>query len=197
MSIDNSGEKEGWGVAKRWLVLAAATVALAFGYSHIRLPASILLAGMTVAVILSVQGKGVKLPKPAFALAQGILGCIVARSMTGDAFREILANWPLMLFLVLSVAFSSSLLGWLLAKTQVLPGSTAIWGTSSGGALIMTVMSEDYGADSRLVAFMQYFRVILVTLVATLVVGFWGEPMSVREIARTAAVTGTDFSWND
>jgi membrane AbrB-like protein len=39
----------------------------------------------------------------------------------------------------------------------------------------MVVMSEDYGADSRLVAFMQYLRVAVVTAMATLVAHAWTE----------------------
>ena len=38
----------------------------------------------------------------------------------------------------------------------MLPGTTALWGTSPGAASVMTIMAESYGADMRLVAFMQY-----------------------------------------
>ncbi len=41
----------------------------------------------------------------------------------------------------------------------------------------MTMMSESYGADSRLVALMQYSRVMLVSLIATAVAGIWGNPV--------------------
>ncbi len=37
----------------------------------------------------------------------------------------------------------------------------------------MTLMAEGYGADVRLVAFMQYLRVVMVTVVATLVASVW------------------------
>lgn len=37
----------------------------------------------------------------------------------------------------------------------------------------MTLMSEGYGADVRLVALMQYLRVVMVTIVATAVAGLW------------------------
>jgi uncharacterized membrane protein AbrB (regulator of aidB expression) len=50
-----------------------------------------------------------------------------------------------------------------------LPGTTAIWGSSPGAATAMTLMSESYGADMRLVAVMQYLRVVLVVLTASLV----------------------------
>lgn len=179
----------------RWVFLLAATLGLAALFSHFRVPASMLLSGMAVGVALSTRGRGLRLPKPVFVIAQGILGSVIARTMTPEAFSEIFSHWPLMFFMVVSTAIFSSILGWLLAKTRTLPGSTAIWGTSTGGALIMTVMSEEYGADSRLVAFMQYFRVILVTLVATLVVGLWGEPMTIREIVSSSGPAPETFDW--
>ena len=56
----------------------------------------------------------------------------------------------------------------------MLPGTTALWGTSPGAASVMTIMAESYGADVRLVAFMQYFRVVVVAVVAALVTKLFG-----------------------
>jgi membrane AbrB-like protein len=39
----------------------------------------------------------------------------------------------------------------------------------------MVVMAEAYGADARLVALMQYLRVVMVTLLASLVAGLWEQ----------------------
>ena len=43
----------------------------------------------------------------------------------------------------------------------MLPGTTAVWGSSPGAATAMVLMAEAFGADARLVAFMQYLRVDL------------------------------------
>ena len=45
-----------------------------------------------------------------------------------------------------------------MTRWQVLPGTTALWGTSPGAASVMTIMAKSYGADMRLVALMQYGR---------------------------------------
>jgi membrane AbrB-like protein len=74
---------------------------------------------------------------------------------------------------VLSVVFAAAVLGWLLTRWQVLPGTTAVWGSSPGAASAMMLMAEAYGADLRLVAFMQYLRVVCVALVVSLVSRFW------------------------
>jgi membrane AbrB-like protein len=60
-----------------------------------------------------------------------------------------------------------------LTRWQVLPGTTAVWGSSPGGASAMVIMSEAYGADSRLVAFMQYLRVAFVAVGASLISRLW------------------------
>jgi hypothetical protein len=75
---------------------------------------------------------------------------------------------------VLAVVAISTVLGWLMTRWQVLPGTTALWGTSPGAASVMTIMAESYGADVRLVAFMQYGRVVLVAVVAALVTRLFG-----------------------
>jgi len=64
------------------------------------------------------------------------------------------------------VVFSSGL-GWLLSRTGLLPGTTALWGMSPGAASAMTVMSEEFGADARLVGLMQYLRVVVVAMIAS------------------------------
>ncbi|MDR3077671.1 MAG: AbrB family transcriptional regulator [Planctomycetota bacterium] len=151
---------------RRWLALAAASLALASLLVYLRVPAGILMGGMWPAVFLAVAGARVRTPKLPFAFAQALVGCLIASSLTSEAIDGFVLRWPLFLSMVVSVSALSSLIGWLLARTGMFPGSTAIWGTSPGAALLMTVMSESHGADPRLVAFMQYLRVFMVTLFA-------------------------------
>jgi uncharacterized membrane protein AbrB (regulator of aidB expression) len=75
----------------------------------------------------------------------------------------------LILFSTLAV---SALAGWLLVRYSALPGATGAWGSSPGGASAMVVMAQEYGADVRLVALMQYLRVLFVAGAAALVVRF-------------------------
>ena len=59
---------------------------------------------------------------------------------------------------------ASSLLGYLISRWKVLPGTTAVWGSTPGAASAMVLMADAFGADARLVAFMQYLRVIFVSV---------------------------------
>jgi hypothetical protein len=74
-----------------------------------------------------------------------------------------------MLLVVATTVVASTVAGWMIARTGILPGTTAAWGCSPGAASGMVTMSEEFGADPRLVAFMQFLRVTLVMISATLV----------------------------
>ena len=89
-------------------------------------------------------------------------------------FVTFFGNWPLFLAIVASVIAMSTLSGFVMSRLKILPGTTAIWGPSAGAAS-MLVMADAYGADIRLVAFMQYLRVVFVAAAASLVARYWAE----------------------
>ncbi len=97
-------------------------------------------------------------------LAQGLIGCLVARSIGPAILVTMVRQWPLFLAGVCSVLVISTSLGALLARWKVLPGTTAVWGSAPGAATVMVLMSEGFGGDPRLVAYMQFLRVMLVAL---------------------------------
>ena len=154
-----------------WLILVSALAVL--GLESLHLPAALLLGPMAVAIVFAACDKPLVINRQLFSLAQGVVGMMIARAMPASLFIEIAKNWPLFIVSIGSVLIASTFLGWLLARLQVLPGSTAIWGSSPGAATAMTLMAESYGADVRLVAFMQYLRVAIVALTATLVARIW------------------------
>ena len=77
------------------------------------------------------------------------------------------------LTLIGAVIFFAAGLGFALARWQVLPGTTAVWGSSPGAATAMVLMADAFGGDMRLVAVMQYLRVACVGLVASVVARVW------------------------
>ena len=152
--------------AGRWLVLLLLSGLLGGVLHALHFPAGVLLGCMLTGILMSVQWGQMNLPKPFFMLAQAVLGCLMAQSMRPPALGKVLADWPLFLGINLLVIGAGGLLGWLLVRRKVLPGTTALWGIAPGAASAMVLMAESYGADARLVAFMQYTRVVLVTAVA-------------------------------
>ena len=142
----------------------------------LRLPAALLLGPMVAAILLAAANGSVRIPRLPFFAAQAVIGCMIARSITPQIVGTMIQDWPLFLTAVFSVIVASSVIGLLLTRWRVLPGTTAVWGSCPGAASAMTLMAEAFGADVRLVAFMQYLRVVLVTVVASVVSRIWATP---------------------
>ena len=147
-------------VATRWGLLVVVSVAIAGALEAARVPAALLLGPMIAGMAIGANGGAVRIPRLAYLAAQAIVGCLIARVVLPSTMREMAHDWPTFLGGVLSVIAASVALGWLLARLRVLPGTTAVWGSFPGAATVMTLMAEGLGADARLVALMQYLRVV-------------------------------------
>lgn len=157
----------------RWLLLLLLSAVLAFLFEWLHVPAGLLIGPMLAAILLAGFERQVEVPSVAALVAQAVIGCMIANSIPADMAHELMLAWPLLAAGVVSVISAACALGWLLAKLEVLPGSTAIWGSFPGAASAMTIMAGAYGADMRLVAFMQYLRVVCVSAVASLIAVIW------------------------
>jgi hypothetical protein len=162
-----------WPIGGQWGLLVVLSVLLALGFIALGLPAALLLGPMLAAIVVAANGGTTRLPMTPFYAAQAVIGCMIADKLPLSLFGEVGRNWPVFFGGVLSVIVAASALGWLLTRWQVLPGATAIWGSSPGAATVMTLMSESYGADMRLVALMQYLRVVCCAIAASFVSRLW------------------------
>jgi uncharacterized protein len=162
--------------ALRWGVLLALSLVCIVPLELLHIPASLLLGAMAAAVAVAVLEGGIAVPPWPYVLAQGLIGCLVARSIGPAILATLVERWPLFLAGVTSVLIISTSLGALLARLKVLPGTTAVWGSAPGAATVMVLMSEGFGGDPRLVAYMQFLRVMIVALAASVVARLWAGP---------------------
>lgn len=160
--------------ALRWASLLVLSLVFVAVLELVRLPAALLLGPMIAAIVVAMAGAPVRLPPQPMVAAQAILGCMIAQVIPPSIAGELAKDWPLFLGGIVSVIAASSALGYLLTRWRVLPGTAAVWGSSAGAASAMTLMADAYGADVRLVAFMQYLRVVFVAAVASLVAKVFG-----------------------
>ncbi len=174
--------------ALQWAALLAASLILAELAHQTGFPAAYLLGPMLCGAGFSLTGVGLRVGRPVLSFSQGIIGCLVARSVTTDILGSIAHDWRAILLVISTTVLAGGLVGWVLVKLGTLPGVTAAWGSSPGAASAMIVMSGDFGADVRLVAFMQYLRVLLVVLTAS-VVSRWllGDSAAIAVDAAKAA----------
>ena len=168
-------------------MLAVLSGIFGLGLELIRLPAALLLGPMIAGIVLAIAGSNLRVPQQLVLIAQAVIGYMIARSIPPTIIGEMLRNWPLFLTVVIAVIAASSTAG-LVAHPlrKSCPGTTAVWGSSPGAAPAMMLMAGAYGADIRLVAFMQYLRVLLVALAATIVARLW---------TTAGSITATTITW--
>jgi uncharacterized protein len=163
--------------------LLAASLLLVSAFELMRLPAALLLGAIAAAILVSWFEGRVRIPPWAFVVAQGFVGCLVARTVTPDIVLTIFHKWPMFLTLIGAVIFFAAGLGFALARWRVLPGTTAVWGSSPGAATAMVLMADAFGGDMRLVAVMQYLRVVCVGLVASVIARAWSASGGAAPVA--------------
>ena len=150
----------------------AASLLLALGLHAARFPAPLLFGPMVTGIPVGIYGGTIRLVRAAVLAAQSVVGCLIATTITPAIVASFVRSWPIFLGVVFASVGVSSVLGWLLSRCGGLPGTTGVWGSSPGAASAMVVMAEAFGADVRLVAFMQYLRVVCVAVVASLIARF-------------------------
>ena len=166
----------------QWATLLAASVVCIAAFELVRLPAALMLGAIAGAILVASFEGRVHIPPQSFILAQGVIGCLVAKAIGAVSPATMLAQWPIFLIGIGTVMAFAAGLGMLLARWKVLPGTTAIWGSSPGAATAMVLMAEAFGADIRLVAVMQYLRVAFVGLIASIVAREWAVPGAVAPV---------------
>jgi len=178
----------------QWACLLLCSALFAGVLEAVHLPAALLLGPMVAGIALASAGARIRVKDTVFAATQAVIGCMIGRSIPVSILHEAIMQWPVFLLGVGSTIVMAALFGWVLTSWRVLPGTTAIWGSSPGGAAAMTVMSGAYGADIRLVAFMQYLRVLCVTTVASLVASAAGRAHPVAALVWFPPVDWVAFA---
>ncbi|PWL17138.1 ammonia monooxygenase [Falsochrobactrum shanghaiense] len=154
----------------QWSLLLALSLFLVYLGEMAGLPAAILLGAMLAAILMASRESSIRVHRHLTLLAQAIIGLLIARAMTVEFFASMGQHLPVIFLSTGFTLLASTMIGYFLARFRIVSGTTAVWGISPGAAAAMTLMADSFGADARLVAFMQYLRVVLVVTVASLVV---------------------------
>lgn len=170
-------------LAAQWAVLLICSLALGFALQYLRVPAALLIGPMLVAVVMALCGATIVISPRVFIGCQSVLGCMIALTLSSSILGVLVSDWPIVLVVLALTLLASALSGWLLVRFSSLPGPTGAWGSSPGGASAMVAMAGEFGADVRLVAFMQYLRVLFVAAAAAMVAHFtMGEQGAVIDV---------------
>ncbi len=161
------------GSAIWWVGLGCGAALAGFLLGGTGLPAAWLVGPMLVAIVFAVTGREqAAVPRVIQSAAQAVVGTILAATFRPSVIPLIASHWLPVGISVSGTLLTSLAAGFVLARVVRLDRGTATMGTLPGAASGMIVMSEPVGADPRLVALMQYARVVLVVVSATLISRF-------------------------
>jgi uncharacterized protein len=160
----------------RWLALAAATTVLAVGAAAAGVPSAGLFAALLTGLVWALATRdGMAPPRRAVVPAQAVIGAALGSYFELAPLTALGGRWLPVMAVVAGTLAVSLLAGLAVAATGV-DRPTALLGLVAGGASGIVVLSDELGADARLVAVMQYARVLVVVLLAPLLMAFaFGE----------------------
>jgi uncharacterized protein len=169
-----------WPVAARWAALLGLSALISLLWSAAGLPAALLLGPMIGGIVFGVNGAQLAVPKWPYLGAQAVIGTMISATITPAIVLTFTHDFSLFCLVMSATLLGAAAIGWTISRSGLIPGATAVYGTSPGAASAMVLLGEAEGADARLVAFMQYSRVLLVALGAALVARLWGGAVGVH-----------------
>jgi uncharacterized protein len=154
----------------RWAAVIAVTVLAALACDVAGLPSPQLFAGLIGGVVAALAfGWRMALPRLGWTGAQAVtgvaLGAYVERP-TVEAVGEHIVPVALVSIATLALTVGA---GILLARFSELDRPTAAFGMIAGGAAGIVAIADELDADNRLVAILQYLRVLIIVVLTPLV----------------------------
>jgi membrane AbrB-like protein len=179
-----------------WMVLGVGSSLAGLFAQSAGLPAGWLVGPMLVALALALAWKEhPTVPRWGRTASLAVVGGMLAATFRPSVLPLVAGHWLPVTLVVGGTLFLSLGAGLLLSGLVRIDRKTAALGALPGAASGMLAMSDPLGADARLVALMQYTRVVVVvvtaTLVGRLVAGASPQPISAQGLQ--AAPGGVDL----
>lgn len=156
------------------VVLVAVVVSLLLDL--LGLPSPALFGGLVAGL-----GRALLLPAPpavpgrATTAAQAVIGVAMGALVELETLRALAADWLPVVLVTLATLALSLLAGLVLRLQRGISPVTGAFSMIAGGASGIIVMARDLGADERMVAVLQYLRVLLiVVLMPVVATGVYG-----------------------
>src|SRR4051794_11082735 len=151
---------------------ALAVLALGFAMGAIGLPSSYLFAALVVGVGFALVRPGaVGVPDRGFTAGEAVTGVVLGAYLRSSTLSAVASDWLPVTLVSLGTLAVTTLCGIVLARVAPVDRPTASLGMIAGGASGIVGMADELGADARLVAFMQYLRVLLIVAFTPIAAG--------------------------
>jgi uncharacterized protein len=154
-----------------WALAGIATVGGGWLAGRAGLPSSYLFVAMLVGLGFALLAPGrFELPRGGFQVGQAITGVAIGTFLQSSTLTGLGSRWISVALVSVATLAVTIAAGLLLARIATLDRPTASLGMVAGGASGIVAMADELGGDDRLVAFMQYLRVLVVSLLTPLLV---------------------------
>jgi membrane AbrB-like protein len=157
------------------LTLFLAGSLLAWSLQLLQVPAAAFLGYLGAGVVFGVSGSRAQVPPVLFRAGQACLGLLIAQGVTPAALAVLGQDWPIVLGGLSTTLLASVLVALGLIRFGAVAPRSAAWGTAPGAAAAMVAAAQAQGADTRMVATLQYLRILAAILTASLV-SHWLPP---------------------
>jgi hypothetical protein len=139
-------------------------------------------------------------PKHLHTAAQAVSGIVIGSFLNAHALQTAGSSLGPLLVITVATLILSLAAGLVLARWTGLDQNTASLGMVAGGSSAIVGAAEDLDADARMVAFMQYLRLVLVVLAMPLLIRFVFAPgaghfraLGAKEIEVPFSISGWVF----
>ena len=180
----------------QWALLLALTAPITWLMERVGVTSALFLGPMAAGLIFGLGGSDLKVPRKVMSAAQAVIGFTLAGTLDARIFAFVGAHAPAIGAAISITAAASCLVASALLRFTPLSSQTAAWGSMPGGASIMVNLASEGGGDVRLVAFMQYVRLIIVlcsaSLVATALIGAAGASGASAPATDPASIGWTE-----
>jgi hypothetical protein len=158
------------GPAARWALLVALTAAGTAGLDALAVPSPALFAGLVAAMLLALAGSSPgRVARPLSTSAQAVVGVVIGVLARPETLVAVARSWLPVLLIGCGTLALSMAAGSLLGRRPGVSTLTGMLALTAGGASGLVAISRELGGDDRVVAVIQYLRVVLVTVSMPLV----------------------------
>lgn len=151
-------------------LVVAAAVAASAAFAAVGLPSPALFGALLAGLVraLALPGR-VEVPDSAALAGQAVIGVAMGSLIDLDTLRSVAENWlPVLAVTVATLALSLGA-GLLLRLQPGISPVTGAFAMIAGGASGIIGMARELGADERMVAVLQYLRVLLIVVLMPVV----------------------------
>jgi len=159
-----------------WLAVLTVAVLVSLAFSLVGVPSPALFGALVAGLGRAlVRPSRLKVPARVGAAAQAVIGVSIGVLVQTDTLQTVAEHWLAVLLATVGTLVVSLAAGQLMRLHPEISAVTGAFSLIAGGAAGVTAMARDLGADERVVAVLQYLRVLLVLVampvVATAVYG--------------------------